>query len=244
MDPHTVLSIVSPVDVESELRLAHFRVVIFGSARIRRGGERYQQVYELSRKIAHHNIDIVTGGGPGIMEAANAGHHAGRNSHDSHSIGFTVNLPFEENVNKHLDYRKHFTHFSDRLDHFMAMANVIIVMPGGVGTCLELSYSWQLTQVRHMKKIPIILMGDMWEGFLRWVREYPLEKGYISPGDMENIFLVKNNSEAMNIILPEYESYQELSLEERQAFKTYRLEETKKEAPPKSDLAKGKQKVE
>ncbi len=193
--------------IKEELKNNHFRVSIFGSARIREGDERYDHVFDLAKNIAHHDIDIITGGGPGIMEAANAGHHAGRNGHDSHSIGMTIQLPFEEYVNGYLDVHKHFKKFSNRLDYFMALSHVVVVMPGGIGTCLELFYTWQLTQVKHMCRIPIILRGEMWEGLIRWVKEEPLRKGFISPEDMDNIYIANNNKEVMKILMNYYERW-------------------------------------
>ncbi len=194
-----------PITLEEELLTNHFRVVVFGSARIKKEDERYKWTYDLAKKVAKHDIDIVTGGGPGIMEAANAGHHAGRNGNHCHSIGITVKLPFEENINAHLDVRKHFQRFSNRLDQFMVLSDVVVVMPGGVGTCLEFFYTWQLTQVKHICQIPIILMGEMWEGMYKWIEDQPLKKGFISPGDMDNISIAKSADDALAVILEEKE---------------------------------------
>ena len=193
--------------VEQELKEHHFRVSIFGSARIKKDDELYKQVYNLAESIAQHNIDIVTGGGPGIMEAANEGHKKVSNG-NSHSIGLTIRLPHETKGNKHLDIKKHFDKFSNRLDHFMALSNAIIIMPGGIGTCLELFYSWQLSQVKHICHIPIILHGEMWDELLKWVKEYPLKANSLNPEDLNNIFCVSNNKEALEIILDTYKAYQ------------------------------------
>jgi uncharacterized protein (TIGR00730 family) len=195
--------------IEEELKNDHFRVAIFGSARIRTGDYRYDRVFHLAKNIAYQNIDIITGGGPGIMEAANAGHHAGRNGEESHSIGMTIHLPFEEYVNRHLDIHHHFERFSDRLDHFMALSHVVVVISGGIGTCLELFYTWQLTQVKHMCKIPIILYGEMWEGLYKWIENEPLKNGFISPKDMENIYIAKKNQDVIRVI----KEYQERFLD-------------------------------
>lgn len=192
---------------EEEINADRFRVVVFGSARIHKEDERYTQVFELAKEIASHGIDIVTGGGPGIMEAANAGHHAGRNGKNSHSIGITIRLPFEENVNNHLDFRMHFLRFSQRLDEFMSLSNAVVVMPGGVGTCLEFFYTWQLVQVKHINAIPIILMGDMWEGLMHWITHQPLKKGYISPKDLNGIVIAKSNETALDVILKTHQNY-------------------------------------
>lgn len=186
--------------IEEEIKNNHFRVAIFGSARIRKGDYRYNRVFHMSKDIASRDIDIITGGGPGIMEAANAGHHEGRSGDHVHSIGMTIHLPFEEYVNRHLDIHQHFERFSDRLDHFMALSHVVVVISGGIGTCLELFYAWQLTQVKHMCKIPIVLYGEMWEGLYEWIQNEPLKKGFISPGDMENIFIAKNNKDVIKIV--------------------------------------------
>jgi len=196
--------IAEPFTVEEELKTNHFRVNIFGSSRIKKDDKQYKQIFALAREIARHNIDIVTGGGPGMMEAANSGHHAGRNNENCHSIGITIQLPFLEKVNEHLDVRKDFTRFSDRLDQFMALSDVVVVTPGGIGTCLELFYTWQLTQVKFMLDMPIILMGDMWADLIEWVQTYPLRKGLINPGDLSNIYVVQNNDEALEIILKRF----------------------------------------
>lgn len=150
--------------------------------------------------VAKHGFDIVTGGGPGMMEAANAGHNAGDGHHDSDNIGLTIQLPWESEANKHLEIKKHFNKFSGRLDTFMALSSVVVVTPGGVGTCLELFYTWQLVQVKHICPIPIILIGTMWKKLIDWVKKYPLAEGLISPQDMDCIHIVKNNAEAMKII--------------------------------------------
>jgi uncharacterized protein (TIGR00730 family) len=216
-----------PLTFEDEVLRDRFRVVVFGSARIKKGQERYEEIFELAKKIAENEMDIVTGGGPGIMEAANAGHHAGRKDCNSHSIGFTVKLPFEENFNEYLDVRKHFDRFSGRLDHFMALANVVVVMPGGVGTCLEFFYTWQLIQVKHMHRIPIILIGEMWEGLIQWAAEQPVKKGFISPEDLNNLYIVHSNEEALGIIRNTRRDYDLMSEDETIEFKRYVLEQQK-----------------
>jgi uncharacterized protein (TIGR00730 family) len=187
---------------ESELSKKEFRVAIFGSARIKPEDEGYKMTFELAKMVGEQGFDIVTGGGPGIMEAANSGHQSGNKGvhSNSHSIGLTVKLPHEEMGNKHLDLKKHFDMFSSRLDHFMVLSSVVVVMPGGVGTCLEFFYSWQLTQVKHICKMPIILVGDMWMELLKWIKNYPLEQGYLSDEDMSNIYCVADTHQAMEII--------------------------------------------
>ncbi|MBI5414376.1 LOG family protein [Candidatus Peregrinibacteria bacterium] len=192
-----------------ELKKNHFRVAIFGSARIKKNDLCYEQVFELASEIGKHHFDIVTGGGPGLMEAANAGHEHGRGKNGAHSIGLTIDLPKENFPNKHLDVREHFAVFSKRLDTFMMLSGAVVIMPGGVGTSLEFFYSWQLSQVKHIPSLPIILYGEMWEHFMQWVADFPLKDGYISPEDLENIHQVRNEEEAMEIILKAYKACKE-----------------------------------
>jgi predicted Rossmann-fold nucleotide-binding protein len=150
-------------------------------------------------------MDVVTGGGPGLMEAANLGHREGREDptscdSTSKSYGLNIKLPFEEAPNPHVDIKREFDRFSERLDHFMHLANAVVVAPGGVGTLLELAYTWQLMQVEHICNIPIVLLGDMWADFLRWVQHWPLQKQLINPEDYEMLYLVRTCDEAFEIV--------------------------------------------
>jgi uncharacterized protein (TIGR00725 family) len=178
----------------------HFRVAIFGSARLRPNDPRYNQIYSLARMIAAEGMDIVTGGGPGLMEAANKGHQEGRKSKKVRSLGLNIMLPREQHANNHLDIQKDFRIFSKRLDYFMQLSNVVVVAQGGIGTLLELMYTWQLMQVEHTCHIPIILLGDMWKPFIDWIEEWPLRKRMMDEADMHPIFLADHCREAMKII--------------------------------------------
>jgi len=193
--------------MQKELKKDDFRVTIFGSARIQPKDGIYEQVFDLAKKIGAHGFDVVTGGGPGLMEAANAGHAAGDPKHTSDNIGLPIMLPWENEPNKHLEIKKDFAKFSDRLDTFMALSSAVVITPGGVGTCLELFYSWQLVQVKHIYPIPIILLGEMWEELMKWVTDYPLAHGWISPHEVENIYIAQNNDEVMEILLQRYEKF-------------------------------------
>lgn len=196
------------VSINDELKEDAFRVAIFGSARIKPNDKVFEEVMNLARAIAKKDIDVVTGGGPGIMEAASIGHQMGSRGR-SKSIGLTIELPWENEGNQHMDKHKHFQKFSDRLDHFMALSNVVVVMPGGIGTCLEFFYTLQLTQVKHICNIPIILHGKMWHQLMKWVKNYPVKQGLASSGDIENIFMVNNNKQALKIIMDRYKEYKE-----------------------------------
>ncbi len=183
----------------TEEQIQHFRVAIFGSARTNPSDTYYKMTFELAKSLGQKNIDVITGGGPGIMQAGNEGQVAGSENNDSHSIGLTIKLP-KESGNEFMDMRQHFDHFSGRLDTFMRLSNVVVVMPGGIGTCLELFYTWQLIQVGHICNIPIILIGEMWTDLLKWIEKDLKQKGKISPGDMDMVVHVKTEKEALEII--------------------------------------------
>lgn len=185
----------------SELDHKDFRVVVFGSARIKPGDVIYEQVFNIGVAVGAMGADIVTGGGPGLMEAANKGHMAGKiHGDDAHSIGVGIKLPFEESLNKHLDLQDEHDQFSTRLDTFMALSNIVVVAPGGIGTLLELSYTWQLIQVGHICKTPIILVGKMWKNLIEWVKRDMVKQGLVSPKDLDFIHVVKNEHEAIALI--------------------------------------------
>ena len=186
---------------QRELYEKSFRVAVFGSARIRKNDPHYKQIYSLAKMIAREDIDIVTGGGPGLMEAANKGHQEiKRKAKGVHSIGLNIKLPREQKANRHLDIEREFHRFSKRLDTFVKLSNVVVVAPGGIGTVLELYYVWQLTQVNKICDVPIILLGDMWSQLLEWSKKWQFKRGLVSKEDFFNVFVAKNSSEAMRII--------------------------------------------
>lgn len=180
----------------------HFRVTIFGSARINKNSSVYKEVYEIGKMLGEREIDVVTGGGPGIMEAASTGHKIGRKKgkNESHSIGLGIVLPKEQKFNKGVDVLTTFKRFSNRLDEFMLLSDAIVVAPGGVGTLLELFYSWQLIQTEKISTIPIILMDEHWKGLMEWLKKYPLKQKYFTKSDMNLLFLAKNAKEVIKII--------------------------------------------
>ena len=194
-------NIVADLDaLVTEIGTDYYRVSIFGSARIKPNTEEYMEVYDLAKKLAKNNADIVTGGGPGLMEAANAGAKDG--SSKSKSFGLHVDLPFETSPNEHLDITYHHKRFSSRLDEFMRISHAVIVTPGGIGTILELLYTWQLIQVSHISERPIILVGKMWTGLLEWMDSEPLNKQLIDKSDFNNIKIVQNVDEVIVLLKP------------------------------------------
>jgi uncharacterized protein (TIGR00730 family) len=194
-------------------RVEHFRVTIFGSSRIRKGDPIYDQVKHLSAELARLGIDIVTGGGPGLMEAANSGAREGQNESHARSFGLAIHLPTEDGANPFVDkVFKHRTFFS-RLHHFVRLSSAFIVMPGGIGTALEALMIWQLLQVKHMKRHPFILVGTMWPGLLEWMKETMLERGLVSATDLDIATIVASSEEAMPIIREAFELFKQGELD-------------------------------
>jgi uncharacterized protein (TIGR00730 family) len=196
------------LDIDERIVRKHFRVAIFGSARLTKASPIYRTIFELAKLISEEGMDLVTGGGPGLMNAASEGHHAGRLTNGVHSIGLKIQLPSEEREAHHLDIKTEFDRFSNRLDTFMRYSNAVIVASGGVGTLLELFYTWQLMQVEHTCHIPIILLGKMWAGLVQWIKRWPLQNALINQNDVELLYLVRDHHEAFHIILEAYKSYQ------------------------------------
>lgn len=180
-----------------------YRCCIFGSARIKPDDKIYREVTELAKLLAEAGIDILTGGGPGLMEAANLGARSGRGDgdHRSLSIGLPIELDFEPLPNQHLDIKRHHKKFSSRLDDFMRLSHSIVVTQGGIGTLLELFFAWQLIQVRHLSPRPIVLMdSEFWSGLVSWMKDYPLARKLVSAPDFENITIVNSPEEAFEVI--------------------------------------------
>lgn len=200
--------------IEKELRALEdnrfYRTCIFGSARIKPETKDYNDVFTLARCLAWQNIDILTGGGPGLMEAANKGAKLGQQEKNSRSMSFgiSIELDFEPVPNSHLDVKRHHHKFSSRLDDFMRLSHSIIVTPGGIGTLLELYFSWQLIQVKHLPMRPIVLLDeDYWTGLIEWMKEYPLERSLVSAKDFDCIKIVDTPEEAVEIITIDHQEF-------------------------------------
>jgi len=200
-------NIVADLDtVITDMGTEFYRVSIFGSARIKPDTKEYKGVYTLAKELAENGADIVTGGGPGLMEAANAGVKEGSSS-KSKSFGIRIDLPFETTSNDHLDIRFYHKRFSSRLDEFMRISHAVVVTPGGIGTLLELLYTWQLIQVNHISSRPIILVGDMWNGFFDWIKSEPLKAQLLDKADFDNIVIVKDVHEVTKLLKPEIKAF-------------------------------------
>lgn len=163
----------------------NYRVTIFGSARLKPATPAYDGVKKLAAELTSMGCDILTGGGPGLMQAANEGAHSVESQGLRRSIGINIELPFEQSVNPFVTQA--FTHrtFFSRLHHFMIASDAFVVTPGGIGTLLELSLVWQLLQVRHLYNTPLILVGKMWAGLVDWAREAMLKDGNELASDVD-----------------------------------------------------------
>lgn len=149
-------------------RRDRYRVTIFGSARATPGSFAYEETRRAAARLAAMGCDIVTGGGPGLMQAANEG--ASTAPERARSIGIRVELPVEQDVNAFVaQVFRHRTFFT-RLHQFAIASDAFIVAPGGIGTLLELAMIWQLLQVRHLQGTPLVLVGPIWPALIEWAR--------------------------------------------------------------------------
>lgn len=187
-----------------------YRVTIFGSARAKPGTWVYDEVKRLSAELAALGCDIVTGGGPGLMQAANEGAQARGAGERAQSVGIRVDLPFEQEVNPFVQESFEHQTFFTRLHHFVLLSDAYIVVPGGIGTVLEAALVWQLLQVRHIQDTPLIFVGDMWSELVEWARRYMLrpELELVSPEDMEIPRCVKTADEAIAVLREHHTRWQ------------------------------------
>ncbi len=155
----------------------NYRVTIFGSARLKPGSVAYESVKQLASELTKMGCDIMSGGGPGLMQAANEGALAADPERKHRSVGIRVELPFEQEVNPFVGLAYEHRTFFSRLHHFMIISDAFIVVPGGIGTLLELSLAWQLLQVRRLYNTPLILVGKMWAELVEWGRGTMLKEG-------------------------------------------------------------------
>jgi len=155
----------------------NYRVTIFGSARLKPGTPAYESVKKITAELTRMGCDIMSGGGPGLMQAANEGALSADPRALHRSVGIRVDLPFEQEVNPFVGQAYEHRTFFSRLHHFMIISDAFVVVPGGIGTLLELSLAWQLLQVRKLYNTPLILVGKMWADLVDWGRKTMLKKG-------------------------------------------------------------------
>jgi len=155
----------------------NYRVTIFGSARLKPGTLAYDSVKQLAAELTRMGCDIMSGGGPGLMRAANEGANLVDPEAKHRSVGIRVDLPFEQEINPFVGQAYQHSTFFSRLHHFMIISDAFIVVPGGIGSLLELSLVWQLLQVRKLYNTPLILVGKMWADLVEWARGAMLQEG-------------------------------------------------------------------
>lgn len=198
-DPWRVLRIMGEfVSGFEELAEVGEAVTIFGSARVRPPHPMYDVAVQTARRLGEEGFTIITGAGPGIMEAANKGaREAG-----ALSIGLNIELPQEQEPNRYLDRTVHFRYFFVRKTMLVKYSEAFIVFPGGFGTLDEMFEALTLIQTGKVKNMPVILFGsDYWAGLIDWLRSRLLAEGKISPGDLEIFRIVDDPEEIVRAVL-------------------------------------------
>jgi len=199
-----ILGIISEF-VEATERLADIRpaVSIFGSARVHPGHRWYETTVEVARLLSDAGFAVISGGGPGIMEAANRGGYAGKSA----SVGLNIQLPMEQSGNGYQDISLNFRHFFARKVAFAKYATAFVALPGGFGTLDELCEMLTMVQTRMGRRIPIILMdAAYWKGLIDWMRQQLLGNGLISEGDLDLIQLIDDPAKVVEAIFDFYQT--------------------------------------
>lgn len=192
--------------VEATERLAPIRpaVTIFGSARVEPGSQYYQLTESIAHKLSNAGFSVISGGGPGIMEAANKGAFQGK----SPSVGLNIQLPHEQHTNPYQDISQTFRHFFARKVMFVKFASAYVIMPGGFGTMDELMEVLTLVQTGKIRRIPIILVYEpFWRGLLDWIKNSPAHEGMIDPADVDLLKVLDDPDEIVEEIFRYFESY-------------------------------------
>jgi uncharacterized protein (TIGR00730 family) len=173
-------------------------VTVFGSARTKPTDPYYKAAVAISRGLAKHQLAVITGGGPGIMEAANKGAAEGKGK----SVGLNIELPFEQKGNRYANVPINFHYFFSRKVCFVKYSMGFVFMPGGFGTLDEFFEVVTLVQTERISRFPLICFGkDYWGGLLKWAKTSLDKAGYISPGDLDLITLTDDPDEVVRQIL-------------------------------------------
>ncbi len=177
-------------------------VSIFGSARTKTDHPYYQLTVDIARTLSDAGFSVVSGGGPGIMEAANKGAYEGK----SPSVGLNIQLPHEQSGNGFQDISLTFRHFFSRKVMFVKYASAYVVMPGGFGTLDELAEILTLVQTGKTRKIPIILVHrPFWEGLIDWIKNTMVTEGTVNPEDLDLMQIIDSPEEILEAIFKHYE---------------------------------------
>src|SRR3989339_111104 len=191
------------VSATDRLAQIHPAVSIFGSARTRPDQPYYKLAEEIARMLSDAGFSVISGGGPGIMEAANKGAFYGK----SPSVGLNIQLPHEQHNNPYQNVSQTFQHFFTRKVMFVKFASAYVVMPGGFGTLDELMEALTLVQTGKTRRIPIILVGSkFWGGLVEWIRNTLLEEKMIGPDDMDLMKVLDEPREVVDAIFKHYET--------------------------------------
>ena len=187
-----------------------YHVTIFGSARAKPGTFAYDEVKRVAKALAEMGCDIITGGGPGLMQAANEGAAAANAPERNHSVGIRVDLPFEQEVNPFVEQAFEHKTFFTRLHHFVLTSDAYVVSPGGIGTVLELMLIWQLLQVKHVRDTPLILVGKMWPDLVGWARTHLLgsQPPLVNAEDLAIPRCVNTGDEAIALLREHFNNWQ------------------------------------
>jgi uncharacterized protein (TIGR00730 family) len=172
-------------------------VAVFGSARTRRDDPSYALGVEVGRRLVEAGYAVITGGGPGAMEAANKGAFEAKGT----SVGLGIELPFETGLNEYVDLGVNFRYFFARKTMFVKYAQGFVVLPGGFGTLDELFEAVTLAQTQKVTRFPVVLLGsDYWGGMIDWLRDTVLTAGMIGPDDLDRLTLTDSPAEAIEVI--------------------------------------------
>jgi len=191
------------VSATDRLNRIHPAVTVFGSARTRPDQPYYKLTEEIARLLSDAGFSVISGGGPGIMEAANKGAFYGK----SPSVGLNIQLPHEQSSNLYQNISQTFQHFFARKVMFVKFASAYVVMPGGFGTLDELMEALTLVQTGKTRKMPIILVGSkFWGGMIEWFHNTLLEEKVISPEDMNLIQVIDEPEAVVRSIFKHYET--------------------------------------
>jgi uncharacterized protein (TIGR00730 family) len=187
---------------EAVSRIDRPAVTLFGSARVHDGDAPYEQARDVARRFAERGWAVVTGGGPGVMEAANRGAKDG----DGLSIGFNIELPHEQHVNPYLDISLTFKHFYVRKTMFVKAAEGFVVFPGGFGTADELFEALTLIQTGKVFHFPVVLYDSAyWDELLDWIRDDLLADGMISRNDLDLLYVTDDPDDAVARVIESYD---------------------------------------
>ncbi len=191
------------VSATERLNRIHPAVSIFGSARTKPDNRYYKLAEEIARLLSDAGFSVISGGGPGIMEAVNKGAFYGK----SPSVGLNIQLPHEQSGNAYQNISQTFQHFFSRKVMFVKFASAYVVMPGGFGTLDELMEALTLVQTGKTRRIPIVLVGtEFWTGIIDWFRTTLIDEKVISPEDMDLIQLIDDPQEVVDSIFKHYET--------------------------------------